>query len=376
MNDQLPPLPPLGRSRRQKPPKPDPVPSSPPNPSPVSRPEAGLPPLPPVTKGPSAVRRLLARVRESGWPALVVGLVLIGGALGYLVLPPTVDQTVRPPSQTEIVRSSSATMPALSGMSEQAARIALQDAGVDGLAIKTITQAAAGAVGTVLAQDPVPGVGVQGTVYLTVSSAVPTPKLAGLDYRDATATVEGLGGVVRLEQVIAPGSPAGTVLGTVPGPGKSMTAVTVLKVADPGTEVALADISASDSYGCSSTSGGSSGSVVFANAVYCDLDEGESYYAEYSTGGVAARFTAKVGLNDDYGPGTGSVRFIVDGVEVAIVPINRGAPQPVSIPLSGKNLLRIEVRGRGTGADSAQVLIGDAAMYALPEQASLIGGTP
>lgn len=382
MNDQfppLPPLPPLGRSRKQKqPPAAAPAPAANPPSTPVApaAPVMAAPAAPAAEAGPGKVRRLVGRLRESGWPALAVGLVLIGATLGYLVLPPTVDQTVRPPSQQELVRSSEATMPALSGMSEQAARIALQDVGVDGLAIKTITKAAAGAVGTVLAQDPVPGVGVQGTVYLTVSSPVPTPRLVGLDYRDATAAVERLGGVVRLEQVISPGTPAGTVLGSVPGPGRSMTAVTVLKVADPGTGIALADVSTVDSYGCSSTSGGTSGSVAFANAVTCDLGDTETYYAVYSTGDVAARFTAKVGLNDDYGPGTGTVRFVVDGVVVRILPITRGTPLNVSLRLTGKHALRIEVRGRATGDDSAQVLIGDATMYALPEQADLIGGTP
>lgn len=310
----------------------------------------------------------LRKLRTASWPSLVVGLLLLGACLSYLVAPRTVEQKVDViPQGLLATNEGEATMPGLVGMDLNAARVALLDAQVDTTMLKFIRKGAAGSPDRILAQDPESGLGVQGQVYLTISTPIPTPDLIGLDFKEATRKIQSLGGAVRLEQVVEPASKAGTVLSTVPAKAKRLTSVSILRVADPGTAVPLSDLSSLNEEGCSGISDATVGGLPVVSGISCGMGEDPSSI-EYATKGVAAAFRASIGWDDEYAVGTAEVRIVTDGSTVQTVTVKPGKPTDIVIPLKGVETLRIEIQGSaGAGDATAYVVLGDAAFSLLPD---------
>lgn len=320
------------------------------------------------------VRRSAGWLRASWWPGLVVGVLLAGLALGYLLArPTTVEQVEVLDPATLVVDEGEAEMPALVGMDLDPARLALGDAGIDASRVELIRRGAAGAPGRVLAQDPGPSLGVQGTIYLTVSEPIRTPDLRGLDFQEATARVEDLGGAVRLTQRIEPLARTGSVLATRPAPGRTMTSVVQLTVADPGTPVPLSALDTAETDSCGSVGEVSVAGQVFSSGISCSVLDRAVSYAEFSTAGVAKTFTAHVGFDDDSDGGSASVQVLVDGAVVG-PPHSLDPTQPLDlrVPVDGASLVRIEVRGKVRGFDYAEVVFGDAAFSVLPDDVDFL----
>lgn len=325
--------------------------------------------------------RLKGAWRRSRWPLLVVGLLVTGGALTYLVIPPTVsvDTPIRVVAADDTVTAVADPMPSVVGLSSEIAALALRDAGLSGHPVKTIQQPAAGAPGRVLAQSPAVGAkvatGDAAAITLTTSAAMATPDLIGKDYKAARSELEKLGAVVRLQQVIRPGSEAGKVLGTTPKKGATLPAVVTLTVADPGEAVSLTDLRMSDGAECDSDSAVSLGSSEFDDTLSCEVVNGASSFAVFALDGKAMTLRFTAGYDTDAGRGTARLRVLGDGKLIGEVNLNSGT-KAKTIDVRKVNVLRIEVTGKSDDANNPAVFaLGNAQLLGAPDGIASLAGS-
>lgn len=88
------------------------------------------------------------------WPVLVIGLLLTGGVLGYLIYPPIAQQhEVSSLDLSELPDGElTGEIPSIVGLSYETALLVLQDAGLAEIEVITTDQPAAGVPGRVVAQ--------------------------------------------------------------------------------------------------------------------------------------------------------------------------------------------------------------------------------
>jgi beta-lactam-binding protein with PASTA domain len=170
------------------------------------------------------------RAKGGRWPApvrrvlwLVGGVAVMAGA-GYLLAAVVLFPAPLLPNERSV--------PRLRGQTLEAARTELKSAGfVPEVAEREPHPSAA--VGTVIGQDPPPGVAVPrgDTVALTVSAGPPrvaVPGVNGLDPDLAQRLVRAAGLRVELTDTVPGSLPAGIVAGTTPPAGDSLRAGSTL----------------------------------------------------------------------------------------------------------------------------------------------------
>jgi len=180
---------------------------------------AGSPAPPPVTEPePSAPADRSRRARLRWWALLAAGIVIMGGA-GYLVAALVLFPAPLLPNERQV--------PRILGLAEAAARSEL---GRADLAVQVVARESdpGAAAGTVIWQDPPPGVAVPkgATVALTLSRGLPrvaVPDVRGFDLGMAHRLLGALGLHSEAVDTSLAALPSGTVAALEPAPGDSAT---------------------------------------------------------------------------------------------------------------------------------------------------------
>lgn len=313
-------------------------------------------------RGPHGVRRIVRRPHV-GVLLVVVGSAITGAALGHLAWPPqiTTNMVVVSP-ETAGSAAAAAAMPDVEGLDEPAARAVLADAGYPTAAISTITKAAAGPPGRVIAQQPAAGAapGPKPSVTLTLTRSVPMPNMVGQQREQAARTVSAMYAAARIELISTADRPAGTVIGTVPKAGTAMPAEITLQVSDGGTPVPLSDFSPVDQSRCSrAASDQTVNGTTFSTAFSCrPYPSGEgAAYLEYVLGRHATYLELTAGTADQAPATTSRVQVLVDGTAARTYAVTRGKASPIRVAVTGALRVRIEV---STSDAQASVVLGDA----------------
>lgn len=303
------------------------------------------------------------RSRWLTWVAGVVGLLLVGGAVGHFVTPPTVmgQPVLAVPTKEDLVGEGAAAgagMPDVLGLDEVAARRALADAGIDAnVAVKE--RAAAGPAGLVVDQEPNAGDLPPEQVRLVVSRRASTPEVVDKPIADARGILEKLGAVVRVERVVRPDRQPGRVLGSAPAAGEPLGQTVVLQVSDPGQALSLADLEMIDG-DCDEMSDGSVNGHALQSSISCSPYSESPSYGVWNLGRKVAALTAVLGVEDTGTAASGRVTIIADGDVVLDRTVTFGTDHEVRVPLDG--VLRLRIETTSNSDDGPTVVIGDAAL--------------
>lgn len=269
-----------------------------------------------------------------------------------------VDST---PSST--ATENAATMPDLTGLTEDEARVELGNLGVEDIAIEQRENL--GSPGTVV--DQVPGVGnpITGTITLVVATPVgPVPDFTGLQVAEVQAWADERGITFTEEAVPNAELPDGQVVATTPASGQTATSEIVVQVArTPQTlSLDLAEALESDDSYCYAESGQTSidGEPFAASWV---MPDGSECYFEFDLGRDWTQLTGLAGFTDDSDSDTRMrVQIILDGTEKLNQVIDFGGdPIDLNIDVTDGLRLRIalsDVQGYGTVGFGNLQLIG------------------
>ncbi|MGK2321278.1 PASTA domain-containing protein [Gordonia rhizosphera] len=250
-------------------------------------------------------------------------------------------------------------MPDTRGMSESAARQLLIDAGLTPSAIETSTEPAAGPVGTVIDQTPASGTENPAKASLVLSSEATMPNFAGRNGQQLAVDLQKLGAQVEVVSQYRPGSRPGTVISSDPRPGASLPSSVRLTVAQPGSSVYLAKLSAISS-SCSSGKYSLNGKD-FDNSTACSSSSDGNAQYEWLTNRVADQLTASVGISDEDTPGTAvRVDVLADGRPVGHVVARYGSTSELNAIVTGALRVTLVVTRLSPGDDSVSVVLGDA----------------
>lgn len=321
----------------------------------------------PEPLGVSSGRRLnLVRWR---WPAIVVGLLLCGSALTYLLVPPMVVAekaiTVNPSDLLAARDRQAQPMPSLLGLNRDIAQTVLSDAGLGGVRVAVREQAAAGPIAMVIAQKPSAGTASVSEIELIVSVPAPMPNVVGSSLQDGRSKLEQLGTVVQVVPRFNPAMPKNQILESTPKAGEPIPTVASLVVADPGDALTLASVKSVDRDDCSTTKSVTVNGVSVGDSVDCDSGK-QPAYIEYSLSRGAAALEAVVGTNDRGRTGAAHVVILGDGRELAATDVWLGHSVPLRADLTGVMRMRIVVTTDDT-KQNPTVVVGDAKLLGLPD---------
>lgn len=288
-----------------------------------------------------------------------VGLMLVGGAIGHVISPPTwagehvITAAAVPDEETD---APVARMPDINGLELPTARRVLSEYGVEAK-VTTRERPAAGPVGLVVEQQPAAGDDVGDSVTLTTSTAADMPDLAGSREAVARSTLEGLGAFVRIEPVVDPRN-AGEVLTTVPAAGQPLGLVATLRVAIDGVGLDLSQLDLAGYSECdvSSDSTTTLGGKEVADTLACFPDDAPAFVA-YAVRKRADVFEATLGIDDQHDAGSANVRVLADGKLVGSWDVGANTATPIRVVLRGATRLRLEVIAR---AGAPRVVFGSA----------------
>ncbi|SMG44653.1 NPCBM/NEW2 domain-containing protein [Agreia pratensis] len=302
----------------------------------------------------------------------VIGILLIGFAVGQLVFPRTVVAAsddgllVNVPSSPE--DAIAPTMPDLLGLDEQSARRALSDSGLAS-DVTIAEQAAAGAAGLVVGQQPPAGSSdaAEG-VTLTLSTASTVPDVVGSTSADARTALEQLGAIVTVLRSVQPGAADGTVLAVSPSVGSPLDRVVELTVADAGVALALGDLDRVGGQGCSVVSQGTVNGTDISDSLACRSRTGDTS-AEWNLGRHASVLEATVGALDSAEQGAARLQIFGDGVLLVDQPIEFGKSSVISVDV--RNVLRLKLVVSGA-ANGPTAVLGNGIVRATPDEVALI----
>lgn len=295
------------------------------------------------------------------WVCGAVGLLLIGGAVGHFVSPPTVagQPVLAVPTQDDLAdedASDGTSMPDVLGLGEAAARRALADAGIDAT-IRTTQRSAAGPAGLVLDQEPGPGDPPREQVGLVLSRRASMPQVSDMSLADARGALEQLGAVVRVDRVVRPDQKPGRVLDSAPTAGEPLGPTVVLQVSDPGQAIGLAELEMIDG-DCDQVSGGSVNGRTLASSIACSPTSDSPSHGVWNLGRKVAVLTAVLGVEDTGTAAPGRVRILADDEVVLDRTVEFGTDVEVRLPVDG--ILRLRVETTTTSEDEPTVVLGDA----------------
>lgn len=316
-------------------------------------------------------------IRRLRWPALVIGLLLVGGAGSYLLLPPTTVSSDTPvqvdPNQLLANRSRTAQpMPSILGLERPIAAAVLGDAGIGADRVAVIEKPAAGPAGIVLRQTPAAGAATDGAVSLTVSTPALVPDVTGRPEADGRRAIEELGAVVRVVRDVNFDAPHGTVLAVEPPVGQPSSTVVTVHVADAGDALTLSKVRPVKS-DCSGATDVTADGRTYANAVTCTSRAGKTVAAEYALSRGAAALETAVSTADRDGTGRATVTFFADDRPVSTTSIGLGRTENVRVDTRGVLRLRIEVT-TGDKDQAPTVVLGDARLIGSTDSLDVIAG--
>lgn len=312
------------------------------------------------------------------WAALVLGLVLVGAALTYLVAPPVAghERVVQlgAAGAGATAAGTRQAMPSVTGLPADTLRVVLRDAGAADVQVVTNTAPAPGPPGRIIAQDPAAGAQITGTVTVTTSTPMVMPDVTGKDFTAVRTDLQRQGAVVRVTPVITPGAKVGTVLASIPKAGGTVPTVVTLSVADAGQALSLADLGSQDSSDCNRSSSITLGAQSDLAGLECTPPGAGVAFAEYALDGNALSLAFVLGYDASAGRGSATVRVLGDGKQLARLTVS-DAPAAHRIDVTGVSTLRIEVTGTATSADNPPVVgFGDAVLQGQPAQIDALAG--
>lgn len=317
---------------------------------------------------PTSPPRKASWVVRFRWPAVALGLVLLGGSLTYLLVPPTFVTgdaiSVDPADLVAAAEREAQAMPSVLGLNGDVAQTVLADAGLSGIETELVERPAAGPVGMVLSQNPSPGTNPVESIELTVSTPTQMPDVMGKSLDDARAQLEQLGAVVEIVPRFDPTVPKDQVIEFVPKTGETVPTVVTLTVADPGDALTLASVSSIDYDSCSTVDGVTVNGATVGDSIECDSGE-DVAYIEYALSRNASALEAQVGTNDRGGTGAATVTVWGDGRQLATVEVWLGQSVPLRADVTGVMRLRIDVTTVGT-EQNPSVVLADAKLLGLP----------
>ena len=318
----------------------------------------------------SGVRRLRdfgsrhrARLIVAGAMSLVLGVFSCGFLTGWIVKEEVAVRSSEPrPTVVEIPvldTQADSRVPDVRGMETAVAKQALADLDIDPNAVKIREVEWAGTPGVVVAQEPVGGEQVTGSLTLSVSKQASVPEVTGKKKKDAIDALQALGAEVTVTEQYSASATTGTVLSVSPQVGSPLDSSVQLVVAESGGSILLSSVNTAGSgSSCSTGTNISMNGTSYKEALACSggYSSKESMYA-WVLGRHASTFSTTVGLADSgKTDATATVRILADGNEVARADVAYGKPAKVNADVS--NALRLEIAVSSKNGDT--VYLGDA----------------
>ena len=249
-------------------------------------------------------------------------------------------------------------VPDVRGMETAVAKQALADLDIDPNAVTIREVEWAGTPGIVVAQEPVGGEQVTGSLTLSVSKQASVPEVTGKK-KDAIDALQALGAEVTVTEQYSASATTGTVLSVSPQVGSPLDSSVQLVVAESGGSILLSSVNTVGSgSSCSTDTNVSMNGTSYKEALACSggFSNKESTYA-WVLGRHASTLSTTVGLADSgKTDATATVRILADGNEVARADVAYGKPAKVNADVS--NALRLEIAVSSKNGDT--VYLGDA----------------
>jgi PASTA domain len=295
--------------------------------------------------------------------SLVLGVFSCGFLTGWIVKEEVAVHRSEPrPTVVEIPvldTQADSRVPDVRGMETAVAKQALADLDIDPNAVKIREVEWAGTPGVVVAQEPVGGEQVTGSLTLSVSKQASVPEVTGKKKKDAIDALQALGAEVTVTEQYSASATTGTVLSVSPQVGSPLDSSVQLVVAESGGSILLSSVNTAGSgSSCSTGTNISMNGTSYKEALACSggYSSKESMYA-WVLGRHASTFSTTVGLADSgKTDATATVRILADGNEVARADVAYGKPAKVNADVS--NALRLEIAVSSKNGDT--VYLGDA----------------
>ena len=318
----------------------------------------------------SGVRRLRVfgarhrgRLIVAGAMSLFLGIFSSGFLTGWAVKEEVAVRSSEPrPTVVEIPvldTQAESRVPDVRGMETAVAKQALADLDIDPNAVTIREVEWAGTPGIVVAQEPVGGEQVTGSLTLSVSKQASVPEVTGKKKKDAIDALQALGAEVTVTEQYSASATTGTVLSVSPQVGSPLDSSVQLVVAESGGSILLSSVNTAGSgSSCSTDTNVSMNGTSYKEALACSggFSNKESTYA-WVLGRHASTLSTTVGLADSgKTDATATVRILADGNEVARADVAYGKPAKVDADVS--NALRLEIAVSSKNGDT--VYLGDA----------------
>ena len=318
----------------------------------------------------SGVRRLRVfgarhrgRLIVAGAMSLFLGIFSSGFLTGWAVKEEVAVRSSEPrPTVVEIPvldTQADSRVPDVRGMEIAVAKQALADLDIDPNAVTIREVEWAGTPGIVVAQEPVGGEQVTGSLTLSVSKQASVPEVTGKKKKDAIDALQALGAEVTVTEQYSASATTGTVLSVSPQVGSPLDSSVQLVVAESGGSILLSSVNTAGSgSSCSTDTNVSMNGTSYKEALACSggFSNKESTYA-WVLGRHASTLSTTVVLADSgKTDATATVRILADGNEVARADVAYGKPAKVDADVS--NALRLEIAVSSKNGDT--VYLGDA----------------
>ena len=299
----------------------------------------------------------------AGAMSLFLGIFSSGFLTGWAVKEEVAVRSSEPrPTVVEIPvldTQADSRVPDVRGMETAVAKQALADLDIDPNAVTIREVEWAGTPGIVVAQEPVGGEQVTGSLTLSVSKQASVPEVTGKKKKDAIDALQALGAEVTVTEQYSASATTGTVLSVSPQVGSPLDSSVQLVVAESGGSILLSSVNTAGSgSSCSTDTNVSMNGTSYKEALACSggFSNKESTYA-WVLGRHASTLSTTVGLADSgKTDATATVRILADGNEVARADVAYGKPAKVNADVS--NALRLEIAVSSKNGDT--VYLGDA----------------
>lgn len=300
--------------------------------------------------GPSRIDRLKRVTLGVGAFTVLAAAVLLGwylhGWFGDEELEVSVDRPIQVYAPESVVEGR---IPNVIGLSEDDARRALSDAGVELARVTTTRVPYVGPEGLVVEQSPPSGGAIgPGRIELEVSEPARMPDLADLSEAEARETLTDLGARIVTVGEYRQGAAEDSVLSTDPPAGSAIVDRATLHVAEPLSSVFLTELEPAAA-GCRTGEEAVVGGTSAGEAIVCLPEPGANpRSATYVLGGEVESFQATLGLDDGGDPRVPvEFRVYVDGRQAFSKRLAFGETAPVDVPLAGALQLRLETSAVG-----------------------------
>lgn len=252
----------------------------------------------------------------------VVGLLAMGGALGWRIARRTyerpvnrVEVVVPPRSASEGAGSEDVPLitPDVIGLDVETARAAVLDAGFAADAVTTREVDHTAAAGTVIRQDPSRGARDPKTVVLDVARSGSMPDLAGRTLSEASNELRARGVSISTRYVTA-GAAAGTVLSTDPPAGQPLTVSATVVAVAPAESLPLVTVRPETMQCENLRAGAQIAGGRTGTGFQCSAPTSGSRQISYLLTAGLDRVSATVGILDSSPPGSSAgLDVVIDG---------------------------------------------------------------